>query len=51
LILLNLGILGIYVGRIYDQTKGRPLYVIDRILTWGETGDMRELEMMKNQAE
>jgi glycosyltransferase involved in cell wall biosynthesis len=32
LILLNLGILGIYVGRIYDQTKGRPLYVVDQIV-------------------
>lgn len=32
LILLNLGILGVYVGRIYDQTKGRPLYVVDRII-------------------
>lgn len=32
LILLNLGILGIYVGRIYDQTKGRPLYVVDKII-------------------
>jgi dolichol-phosphate mannosyltransferase len=32
LILLNLGILGVYVGRIYDQTKRRPLYVIDRIV-------------------
>ena len=33
LILLNLGMLGIYIGRIYDQTKGRPLYVIDQIIT------------------
>jgi dolichol-phosphate mannosyltransferase len=32
LILLNLGILGIYVGRIYNQTKGRPLYVVDQVL-------------------
>jgi polyisoprenyl-phosphate glycosyltransferase len=32
LILLNLGILGIYVGRIYTQTKGRPLYVVDQTL-------------------
>ncbi|SEF90052.1 dolichol-phosphate mannosyltransferase [Bryocella elongata] len=32
LILLNLGILGIYVGRIYDETKGRPLYVVDQIV-------------------
>jgi len=32
LILLNLGILGIYVGRIYNQTKGRLLYVVDHVL-------------------
>jgi len=32
LILLNLGILGIYVGRIYNQTKGHPLYVVDQVL-------------------
>jgi dolichol-phosphate mannosyltransferase len=32
LILLNLGIIGIYVGRIYDHTKGRPLYVVDTIV-------------------
>lgn len=36
-ILLNLGILGIYVGRIYDQTKGRPLYVVDQILAAANT--------------
>jgi polyisoprenyl-phosphate glycosyltransferase len=39
LILLNLGMLGIYVGKIYDQTKGRPLYVIDSVMT----EDYREL--------
>ncbi len=32
LILLNQGVLGIYLGRLYNQTKGRPLYVIDRVL-------------------
>ncbi|MFC1850766.1 glycosyltransferase family 2 protein [candidate division CSSED10-310 bacterium] len=32
LILLNLGVIGIYIGRIYDQTKGRPIYIIDRII-------------------
>ncbi len=32
LILMNLGVIGVYVGRIYSQTKGRPLYVIDEIV-------------------
>jgi dolichol-phosphate mannosyltransferase len=32
LILFNLGIVGVYLGRIYNQTKGRPLYVVDRIV-------------------
>jgi dolichol-phosphate mannosyltransferase len=29
LILLNLGIVGLYVGRVFIETKGRPLYVIE----------------------
>lgn len=29
--LLSIGILGEYIGRIFGETKGRPLYFIDRI--------------------
>ena len=32
LILLNQGVLGIYLGRLYNQAKGRPLYVIESII-------------------
>lgn len=32
LILLNQGVLGIYLGRLYNQAKGRPIYVIDKVL-------------------
>lgn len=29
LLLLGMGILGIYIGRVFNQVKGRPLYIID----------------------
>ncbi|MBC8392181.1 MAG: glycosyltransferase family 2 protein [Deltaproteobacteria bacterium] len=32
LIMISIGILGEYIGRIYDEVKNRPIYVIDELL-------------------
>ena len=32
LILFSIGILGIYIGKIFEQSKGRPLYLIDKTI-------------------
>ena len=31
-LLMSLGVLGLYVGKIFDQVRARPLYVIERTL-------------------
>jgi dolichol-phosphate mannosyltransferase len=32
LIILMLGILGEYVWRIYDELRGKPLYIVDKVI-------------------
>ena len=29
-IMVTLGFVGVYVGKVFDQTKGRPLYIVRR---------------------
>lgn len=43
--IISTGVTGLYVGKIFDQVKGRPLYVVDtRVVAGLERGTSRDLE-------
>jgi glycosyltransferase involved in cell wall biosynthesis len=37
--LLALGLVGEYIGRIYDETKRRPMYIVDRKVNFSDPAD------------
>jgi polyisoprenyl-phosphate glycosyltransferase len=38
--LLSLGIIGQYLARVYRESKGRPIYVVENVLNSSEPGEM-----------
>ena len=40
--LLSLGIIGQYLARVYRESKGRPLYVVENVLSSDESGRIPE---------
>ena len=46
LILLNQGVLGIYLGRLYNQAKARPLYVVDKVIVSSNASAAEPQEMV-----
>ena len=39
--LLTIGILGEYIGRIFDEVKGRPLFLISKATGFDDSGDIQ----------
>src|SRR5713101_6743478 len=36
---MSMGVLGEYIGRIYDETKRRPMYIVDRKVNFADSVD------------
>ncbi len=37
--LISLGIIGEYLGRVYDEVKGRPMYIVNEAVGFEESGE------------
>jgi hypothetical protein len=40
--IISLGVVGLYVGRIFEQVKSRPLFVVDEVIDQGRPMPARE---------
>src|SRR5258706_731250 len=48
--LLALGLVGEYIGRIYDESKRRPMYIVDRKVNFSESGGRSAHQVQKSPA-
>jgi dolichol-phosphate mannosyltransferase len=46
-LLISIGVLGEYVGKLYEQSKDRPLYLVARTLNLPVTKPEAERELLK----
>ncbi|HBF34006.1 TPA: glycosyltransferase [Candidatus Sumerlaeota bacterium] len=42
LVMMNLGIVGLYLGKVFDETKGRPIYIVREKLNIADSSQKRE---------
>lgn len=42
LVFFNFGVIGLYLGKVFNETKGRPLYIIESKTENLEQGDWRK---------
>ena len=49
-LLFFLGVIGEYLGRVYEELKGRPIYVVDRVTHYGSASGNPEREGQTDKA-
>ena len=37
MLMMVLGVLGLYIGKIFNQVKQRPLFIVDELINFSET--------------